>query len=195
MQPNPNSSAKDTSAAKASPSTNDAPSRVATNSLALVRKASEQDLPSIRDIYNYFVLRSTATFAEEEETAEERLAWFDNHGKNGLPVLVAELDGVVVGWASLSFYHQRSAYRQSVEPSLYIHHEHASCGIGKLLTDALIAAARERNYHCIISLVCSENTVSLAVLAKYGFVEAGELKEVGRKFDRWLNVTIMQKML
>jgi phosphinothricin acetyltransferase len=160
-----------------------------------IREATEQDLPAIRNIYNYFVTRSTATFALEEESVDERRDWFVNHSQNGLPVLIAELDGHTVGWASLSFYHQRCAYRQSVEPSLYIHHEFAARGIGKVLTEALIDAARTRNYHCIVSLVCSENDASLAVLQKYGFAKVGELQEVGRKFDRWLNVTIMQKLL
>lgn len=161
----------------------------------LIREANEQDLTSIRNIYNHFVTRSTATFALEEESEEERNGWFASHKENRLPVLVAELNGDIVGWASLSFYHQRCAYRQSVEPSLYIHHEFASRGIGKVLTEALIEAARARDYHCIVSLVCSENVASLAVLEKFGFTNVGELQEVGRKFDRWLNVTIMQKLL
>ena len=104
----------------------------------LIREATEQDLPAIRNIYNYFVTRSTATFALEDESVDERLAWFVSHSQNGLPVLIAELDGSTVGWASLSYYHQRCAYRQSVEPSLYIHHEFAARGIGKVLTLSLI---------------------------------------------------------
>lgn len=160
-----------------------------------IRPAAERDIESIRDIYNYFVTRSTATFADKEETIEDRRAWFDSHVSNNLPVLVAELDGRVVGWASLSYYHQRCAYRQSVELSFYIHHEFLSRGIGKQLTEKLIQAARENGCHCILSLVCSENDASIALLNKFGFVAVGDLKEVGRKFDRWLNVIILQKML
>lgn len=160
-----------------------------------IRPAAKRDIASISDIYNYFVTRSTATFADNEETIEDREAWFDNHVANNLPVLVAEFEGKVVGWASLSFYHQRSAYRQSVELSFYIHHKFLSRGIGKQLTEKLIFLAREIGYHCILSLVCSENDASIALLNKFGFETVGDLKEVGRKFDRWLNVTILQKML
>lgn len=171
------------------------PNSSSTATSVTVRAATEQDLPVMRDIYNYFVSRSTATFALNEETEAERAEWFVNHVQHNLPVLVAELDGRVVGWASLSFYHQRCAYRQSVEPSLYIHHDFASRGIGKVLTEALIESAKAHDYHCIVSLVCSENLASLSVLEKFGFNKVGELKEVGRKFDRWLDVTIMQKLL
>ncbi|CAN5183694.1 GNAT family N-acetyltransferase [soil metagenome] len=160
-----------------------------------IRPAEAQDIPVIREIYNYFVTRSTATFADQEETLDQRKAWFDNHVSNNLPVLVAQSDGRVIGWASLSFYHQRSAYRQSVELSFYIDHEYLSRGIGKQLTERLIHSARENGYHCILSLVCSENDASIALLNKFGFETVGDLKEVGRKFERWLNVTILQKML
>lgn len=160
-----------------------------------IRPAAESDIKSISDIYNYFVTRSTATFADTEETIEDRKVWFANHVANKLPVLVAELDGKVVGWASLSFYHQRSAYRQSVELSFYIHHEFLGRGIGRQLTEKLIPCARENGYHCILSLVCSENDASIALLKKFEFEAVGDLKEVGRKFDRWLDVTILQKML
>jgi L-amino acid N-acyltransferase YncA len=160
-----------------------------------IRPAAEQDISAIRDIYNYFVTRSTATFADSEESLEERKAWFDNHQSNNLPILIAESAGRVVGWASLSFYHQRSAYRQTVELSFYIDHEFLSRGIGKQLTEQLILAARENGFHCIVSLVCSENDASIAVLNKFGFQTVGDLKEVGRKFDRWLDVTILQLML
>jgi|LakMenEpi03Aug12_release.lakeMendotaPanAssembly.Ray.scaffolds.fasta_scaffold160334_2 L-amino acid N-acyltransferase YncA len=160
-----------------------------------VRPAVGSDIAAIRDIYNYFVSNSTATFATAEETLEERIAWFVAHETNKLPVIVAECDGRVVGWASLSFYHQRCAYRQTVEISFYIDHEYVGRGIGKQLTQSLIESAREHDFHCVVSLVCSENDASIALLKKFDFETVGVLKEVGKKFDRWLDVTLMQKML
>lgn len=164
------------------------------HSLAL-RAAAEQDIPAISDIYNYFVVNSTATFATAAESVDERREWFANHAANNLPVLVAEQDGQVIGWASLSFYHQRCAYRQTVEISFYIHHQYLGRGIGKVLTEELLRLARQHDYHCVVSLVCSENKASIALLNKFDFEVAGVLKEVGRKFDRWLDVTLLQKLL
>lgn len=160
-----------------------------------IRDASERDLAAISDIYNYFVTNSTATFATSEESLQERESWFASHQSSNLPVVVAEVEGRVVGWASLSYYHQRCAYRQTVEISFYIHHEYVGRGIGKQLTEKLIHRAREIDCHCIVSLVCSENDASIALLSRFGFSTVGVLKEVGRKFDRWLDVTLLQKML
>lgn len=160
-----------------------------------VREANARDIKAISDIYNYFVENSTATFATQAESLSEREAWFAHHSQEDLPVCVAVENGAVVSWASLSYYHQRCAYRQTVEISFYIHHEYVGCGIGKLLTEHLLKQAVDRNYHCVLSLVCSENEASLALLRKFDFEVVGQLREVGRKFDRWLDVTLMQKML
>src|SRR5215470_15966649 len=84
-----------------------------------VRQASEADLPAMCEIYNSYVKDSTATFDTDEQTHEKRRKWYDEHRQSGLPVIVAEWQGEVIGWASLSFYHSRCAYRQTVEPSLY----------------------------------------------------------------------------
>lgn len=162
---------------------------------AEVRSAQERDIPVIRDIYNHFVIHSTATFATSEESLDERRAWFDSHQSSNLPVIVAEYDGQVLGWASLSYYHQRCAYRQTVEISFYVDHRYVGRGIGSLLTEVLLRQARLEDYHCIVSLVCSENQASIALLKKFGFKTSGVLHEVGRKFDRWLDVTLLQKLL
>ncbi|HEY9732954.1 MAG TPA: N-acetyltransferase family protein [Drouetiella sp.] len=171
------------------------PSQTESPLLVAIRPAVEPDIAAIRDIYNYFVTNSTATFATAEETLEERRAWFVAHDTNNLPIIVAEYDGRVVGWASLSFYHQRCAYRQTVEISFYIDKEFVGRGIGRQLTESLIESAREHDFHCLVSLVCSENDASIALLKKFDFQTVGVLKEVGKKFDRWLDVTLMQKML
>jgi phosphinothricin acetyltransferase len=160
-----------------------------------IRKAVENDLPDIRRIYNYYVLNSTATFDTEEQTEDQRRRWWDDHVSNGLPVLVAECDGKVTGWASWSFYHTRCAYRQTVEPSLYIAHEYLGRGLGRRLMEALMAAAREGGFHTAVVLICSENVASLKLVRESGFELVGTLKEVGRKHNRWLDVTIFQRSL
>ena len=160
-----------------------------------IRNAVKADLPAILQIYNYYVANSTATFDTELQTKEHRNDWWHDHARNGLPILVAEQDGEVIGWGSWSFYHSRCAYRQTVEPSLYIAREHLGERLGRKLMEALMDAARDRGYHCAVVLVCAENQASLRLLAEFNFEVVGTLKEVGVKFDRWLDVTIVQKIL
>src|SRR5438552_5697839 len=107
----------------------------------LIRLATESDLVAINDIYNHYVGTSTCTFQEEPETIESRRRWFAAHGARH-PITAAELDGVVVGWGSLSPYHTRSAYRFSVENSVYVRHDLQRRGIGALLLADLIDRAR-----------------------------------------------------
>lgn len=157
--------------------------------------ARQEDCQAISDIYNYFVINSTATFAVEPEASAERQAWLLQHEQNNLPVYVARLDNIVVGFASLSFYHQRCAYRQTVEASIYIDNAYLSRGFGRKLMEVLMQAARDGGYHAVLGLICSENTPSIKLMKAFGFTDAGLLKEVGRKFDRWLDVTLLEKIL
>ncbi|MBX9571492.1 MAG: GNAT family N-acetyltransferase [Candidatus Obscuribacterales bacterium] len=161
----------------------------------LLREAEERDLPRITEIYNQSVLSSTATFDLVEEKLEARQRWFQEHQKDGLPIFVIEKDSSIVGWASLSYYHSRCAYRQTVEPSIYIDASYRKHGYGKQLMNRLMTAAAENGYHAIVALVCSENDASIKLAQVYGFEQVGRLKEVGYKFDRWLDVSILQKVL
>lgn len=160
-----------------------------------VRRASPADCARISEIYNYYVLNSTCTFAVEPEPLEERVQWFDEHEREGLPVIVAEADGKVAGWGSLSYYHRRCAYRLTLEPSVYVDHQYVRRGLGRALTQHLIDLARERGDHVLVGLACSENAGSIAMTEASGFQKIGVLREVGRKFDRWLDVTILQMVL
>jgi phosphinothricin acetyltransferase len=161
----------------------------------VIRPATSQDLERIRSIYNYYVVNSTATFDTEEQSQQARRQWFEEHQREGLPVIVAQVNGHVIGWGSLSYYHSRCAYRQSVEPSIYVDANFIGRGAGEKLLDGLLATSGDKQYHCLVVLVCSENQRSLKLLERYGFATIGTLREVGRKFDRWLDVTIAQKLL
>lgn len=160
-----------------------------------VREARDQDVEAMCAIYNHYVLNSTVTFDTVEQTHEERRSWLQQHQDDRLPVLVAECDGKVIGWASLSKYHSRCGYRGTVEFSVYVDHTAHSRGVGKRLMQHLLAIAEARGYHCVIGMICTENANSLKMSRSLGFETVGELKEVGRKFDRWLNVTFVQKLL
>jgi len=159
-----------------------------------IRPATETDLHAINDIYNYYVLHSTCTYQEELESLEGRQRWFEQHDARH-PVTVAEFNGRVVGWASLSAYHPRSAYRHTVENSVYVHHDYHGRGIGSALLRDLIGRAAALAHHAIIAGIDGEQTASVALHAKFQFQTAGHLKQVGFKFGRWLDVVYMELLL
>src|SRR5687767_6172102 len=119
---------------------------------------------------------------------EHRLAWYELHQKQDLPVLVAESEAGVIGWGSLSKYHDRIGYRFTVEDSVYIAEPHRGQGIGKALLAPLLAAARDRKLRAIIGAIDADNQASIRLHASFGFEKVGHLKKVGYKFDRWLDV-------
>jgi L-amino acid N-acyltransferase YncA len=157
----------------------------------LLRAAVEPDLPAINDIYNHYVLHSTCTYQEEPEELASRRLWFSHHGDKH-PVIVAEENGQVAGWGSLSPYHARSAYRYTVENSVYVHHQYFRRGIGSLLLQELIVRAGNAGHRVIIAGIDGEQAASVALHAKFHFENVGLLKGVGFKFGRWLDVLYMQ---
>src|SRR2546421_1300417 len=160
----------------------------------MIRLAAPADLVAINDIYNHYVLHSTCTYQEEPETMEQRHKWFDAHGERH-PVTVAVMDDRIVGWGSLSPFHARSAYRNTVENSVYVHHEMHRRGIGSMILQDLIERARVIGHHTIIAGIDGEQTASLALHARFGFEKVAHLKQLGFKFGRWLDVIYMQLML
>jgi phosphinothricin acetyltransferase len=159
-----------------------------------IRTATADDLPAINDIYNHYVLQSTCTYQEVPETPEDRRNWFERHGEKH-PVIVAVMENQVIGWGSLSPFHARSAYRYSVENSIYLDHRFHRRGIGSALLVELIHRARALGQHVMIAGADGEQAGSLALHAKCGFVKVAHFKEVGFKFGRWLDVIYMQLKL
>lgn len=159
-----------------------------------IRQAVLEDLHAIRSIYNHYVARSTCTFQVQEDTENERREWFQSRSRMH-PVLVAETAEFLVGWAALSPWKSRCAYEHSAEVSVYIHHEYHRKGIGKGLLTALVALGRDLGHHTLIGGACTEQAASLALQQSLGFVEVARFREVGRKFDRWLDVAYLQLML
>lgn len=159
-----------------------------------LRPAVIDDLVAINAIYNHYVEHSTCTYQTVPSTLPERRAWFDAHGAE-YPVIVAEEDGQLVGWGSLSRFHLRQAYCHSVEDSVYLHHECQGRGIGSLLLGELLRLAEKIGHHTVLGGIDAEQKGSIALHEKFGFVQVSRLKEVGHKHDRWLDVIWMQKML
>jgi len=140
------------------------------------------------------VLNSTCTYQEEPEPLEARRRWFSHHGDKH-PVIVAEAGGQVVGWGSLSAFHERSAYRHTVEDSLYVRHQHQRHGIGSLLLQDLIVRARGLGHHAIIAGMDGEQSASIALHTRFRFEKVAHFKQVGFKFGRWLDVIYMELTL
>jgi L-amino acid N-acyltransferase len=162
--------------------------------MTVVRPARFEDLMRILEIYNREVLVSTATYDTEPRTVEEQEEWFRHHGPPH-PVLAAEVDARVQGWASLSPWSDRAAYDRSVETSVYVAEEHRGRGMGKSLLEALIDAGRRLGHHALLARISADNLASIRLHERSGFVEVGMLKEVGFKFGRMLDVSIMELIL
>lgn len=159
-----------------------------------VRPAKLDDLEAIRAIYNDAVLNTTATFDTDELSLAKQIEWFNNHKKNH-PVFVAEEDGAVVGWASLSPWSDRCAYDTTVEVSVYIHKDFRGKRIGSVLLQMVTLEGKQVGNHTILSRITSGNEVSIHLHEKLGYVKVGVMREVGFKFGKFLDVTIMQLLL
>lgn len=159
-----------------------------------VRLATHGDLQAINDLYNYYVLNCTCTYQTEPMTDFDRTGWFISHDDEH-PVTVAEIDGQVVGWASLSHYHSRCAYRHTAEDSVYVRIDMQRKGIGRALLADIIERAKRAGHRTIIASISADQKPSIALHERMGFVKVGHLREVGYKFDTWLDVVYMQLML
>jgi phosphinothricin acetyltransferase len=160
----------------------------------VIRLAAAHDLPAINDIYNHYVHHSTCTYQTEPSTPDERAEWFDAHGPSH-PVTVTEVDGVIIGWASISRFRSRAAYDRTVENAVYVRHDHHRRGVGSALLADSLERARAAGHHTVIAVIDAEQTGSVALHLRQGFVESGRLREAGLKFGRWLDVVYLQRML
>lgn len=160
-----------------------------------IRPAVREDAAAIAAIYNQAVVHSTATFDTAPESAEEREMWLLAHTAPQHPVLVAERDGEVVGWASLSRYSDRCAYEATVEVSAYIDENARGRGLGTALMEAVLAAGKQGGVHAVLSRICTENEASLKMAERLGFFEVGVMREVGVKFGRTLDVMMLERLL
>jgi phosphinothricin acetyltransferase len=156
-----------------------------------IRAARESDLTDILAIYNHAVVNTTATFDLEPRTAEAQEAWFVEHVPPH-PAIVWEEEGRLLGWASISPYHSRCAYRFTGEASVYVAPDAHRRGIGEGLLREIIALGARYDYHSLVGGITEENVASSRLAEKVGFRRVGTLDEVGYKFDRWLNVTMYQ---
>ena len=161
----------------------------------VIRDAHEPDLAAMLAIYNDAVLTTTAVYDYKPRSSEQQVAWFKAKQEHGLPVLVAEDGGALVGFASYGPFRPWPAYLHSVENSLYVAPERRGRGIGSLLLPALIQRADDRGLHTMIAGIDATNDASLRLHAKFGFERVAQFREVGWKFERWLDLAFLQLML
>ncbi|MBL7923264.1 MAG: N-acetyltransferase [Bacteroidia bacterium] len=158
-----------------------------------IRPAEEKDVPFITEIYNEAILNSTATFDTEIKSEEDRRQWLAAHDEQH-PVLVAEQDGRVVGWASLSRWSDRCAYDSTAETSLYVHRDFRKRGIGKQLIEMIVLEAAKAGLHTLIARITHGNEQSVYLHERMGFTVIGTLREVGVKFGKYHDVHMLQKV-
>lgn len=160
----------------------------------MIRAARIDDAEAIRSIYNYEVLTSTVTFDIEPRSLEQQREWLTKRSGAHV-VLVADVEGTVAGFASLSPYRDRAAYSTTVEDSVYVHRDFRGKGVGRRLLAELLERARGHGFHAVIARVVDGHVASIRLHESCGFEQVGIEREVGRKFGRWLDVVVMERIL
>jgi len=161
-----------------------------------VRLALPEDLPAIHAIYSHHVLNGLASFEEEAPSLEELRRRFDDVRTRGLPYLAADFGGALVGYGYCSPYRSRSAYRYSLEDSVYVRHGSEGRGVGSALLRVLIERCEALGYRSIIAVIGdSANAASINLHASFGFLRVGTLRAAGFKFGRWVDSVLMQRPL
>jgi phosphinothricin acetyltransferase len=159
-----------------------------------IRSAAAGDADAICRIYNQGIRDRIATLETEERTPEERTQWLGARGPRH-PVLVAEADGGVVGWASLNVFNARRAYDNEDDLSLYVEREWRGRGVGRRLLDALVTRAIELGYHKLVLAAFPWNAAGMRAYERAGFREVGIYREQGRLDGRWVDTVVMEKIL
>jgi L-amino acid N-acyltransferase YncA len=163
-----------------------------------VRAAVDGDMPVVRDLYNALIPTTTVAWTETSETLRARMAWYRARQRAGQPVLVVETEGRVVGFASYASFRGEGrwpGYRHTVEHTIHIDEDHWGNGLGRMLLEALIEHARGADVHVMVAAVDAANVESVMFHERLGFEVVARMPEVGRKFDRWLDLVLMQRIL
>ena len=161
----------------------------------IVRDARLTDIPSILAIYNDMIIHTTAVYDEEPHSLAQRTQWFNDRQAQGFPVLVAELDQEILGFASYGTFRPWQGFKHTVEHAVYVSNQAQGKGIGRALMLSLIERAQQQGIHVMVAGIDASNEASIQLHEKLGFTTSGILHEVGRKFDRWLDLQFMTKRL
>jgi L-amino acid N-acyltransferase YncA len=163
-----------------------------------IRDATAADLPAVRNLFNALIPTTTVAWRDHPASAREMREWFAAQHEAGHPVLVAEVGGTVVGytcWTQFRGGGRFPGYRHTVEHTIHVDGDHHGRGLGRALLDALMVTARQRGVHVMVAGIDADNEASIAFHRALGFAEVARMPEVGRKFDRWLDLVLMQRIL
>ena len=155
----------------------------------LIRKAEQKDLRELLDIYNYEVVNGVSTLDLNPRSLDDWQAWFDRHNVENHPLYVAEIDGHVAGYSSLSSYREKEAYKSTVELSIYISPEFRKRGIATALMAYILDLAKaDPRTHTVVSVITAGNEASCKLHEKFGFTYCGTIPEVGMKFGVYRDI-------
>jgi phosphinothricin acetyltransferase len=163
--------------------------------MAVPTDATEEDAPGILAIFNHVIANTTAVYREEPVALEERLAWMKSRVAAGYPVLVVRDALGVAGFASFGEFRAWPCYRHTVEHTVHVRADVRGQGLGRSLLEELLVRACALGKHVLVAGIDAESAVSLQLHARLGFQEVGRFREVGRKFDRWLDLVFLQRLL
>lgn len=158
----------------------------------MIREAEKEDLKYILDIYNHAILNTTAVYSYEPVTLENREQWFESKKSNSEPIFVYTKDDIVVGFATYGSFRDWPAYSNTVEHSIYVDPKTRKEGIATKLLEKLISDIKNKGYKTIVAGIDDTNEGSIKLHLNFNFVECGNIKDVGYKFDRWLNLAFYQ---
>ena len=161
----------------------------------LIRQAVDADLDAILEIHNLAIRESLAIWTEEEVDRADRERWLLGRDREGFPVLVAEIDGAVAGYASYGPWREKSGYRFTVEHSVYVASDFQRRGVARALMVELIRVARAQGIHVMIGAIDAGNVASIALHTQLGFEPPLLVPEVGIKFGEWLDLAFMRLQL
>ena len=160
-----------------------------------IRPAIFSDIDTILEIVNHQILHSTSNYDYEPHDFETQKLWFEKKLENNFPVIVAEFENGTIGYATYGSFREKIGYQFTVEHSVYVAQEFIGKGIGKLLLAELIGLAKDQGYHVMIGAIDADNSGSITFHEKFGFKVTGTIREVGYKFDHWLDLVLMQLIL
>jgi L-amino acid N-acyltransferase YncA len=155
----------------------------------------QQHGAAVLDIFNEEIAHTTALYEYQARTPENIRAWFADKAAGRFPVIGAEEDGVLLGFATYGTFRARAAYKYTVEHSVYVHKDQRGRGIGKALMIELIAAARAQQYHVLVGGIDAANRTSVALHERLGFTFAGNIRQSAYKFGGWLDLAFYQLIL
>ena len=160
-----------------------------------IREATFSDISAITDIYNEVILTTNAIYRESKVNPDDRVKWFNQRVDSGFPVIVAEINGAIVGYGAFNDFRFGEGYSGTVEHSLHVKSENRGNGVGGAIMAQLLAIALKQNRKIMVAGIDSENTRSIEFHKRFGFIETARMPGVAIKHDKRLTLVLMQKDL